>query len=80
MPARLSSPVSRIAAHRTRDDEIPPERHSDLVSHLAALPDPRDRRGLRHQLAGVLAVAVCAVLAGAAALNAWLTRSKRPTD
>ena len=66
--------MSRIAAHRTRDDEIPPERQSDLVSHLAALPDPRDRRGLRHQLAGVLAVAVCAVLAGAkslAAIGEW---------
>jgi len=37
---------------------------------LAALPDPRDRRGLRHDLAGVLAVAVCAVLAGAKSLSA----------
>ena len=44
------------------------------MTYLAALPDPRDRRGLRHDLAGVLAVAVCAVLAGAkslAAIGEW---------
>ena len=70
MPARLSSPVSRIAAHRVPDTDIAPYRCPDLVAHLAALPDPRDRRGLRHQLAGVLAVAVCAVLAGAKSLTA----------
>jgi len=40
---------------------------------LAALPDPRDRRGLRHDLASVLAVAVCAVLAGARSLAAEVT-------
>jgi len=56
--------------HRVDGGEIPPERHSDLLAHLAALPDPRDRRGLRHQLSSVLAVAVCAVLAGARSLTA----------
>jgi len=38
------------------------------------LPDPRDRRGRRHPLAAVLAVAVCAVLAGSktlAAIGEW---------
>lgn len=37
---------------------------------LALLPDPRGRRGRRHRLVGVLAVAVCAVLAGARSLVA----------
>src|SRR5207248_6810733 len=54
--------------------EVAPARCSGLLGRLAALPDPRDRRGLRHDLAGVLAVAVCAVLAGAkslAAIGEW---------
>jgi predicted transposase YbfD/YdcC len=37
----------------------------DLLTALAAVPDPRRRRGVRHRLNVVLAVAVCAVLAGA---------------
>ncbi|WBB50248.1 transposase family protein [Verrucosispora sp. WMMA2044] len=41
---------------------------------LARVPDPRDPRGVRYQLASVLAVAVCAVTAGAstfAAIGDW---------
>jgi predicted transposase YbfD/YdcC len=37
----------------------------DLLAALRAITDPRCRRGVRHQLVAVLAVAVCAVLAGA---------------
>lgn len=46
----------------------------DLLTVLDKVPDPRDPRGLRYPLAGVLAVAVCAVLAGArsfAAIGEW---------
>ncbi|MEV6847111.1 ISAs1 family transposase [Actinoplanes sp. NPDC051411] len=42
---------------------------------LAAVPDPRDPRGVRYPLTALLAVAVCAVLAGAssfAAITDWL--------
>ena len=35
------------------------------MAALAEVPDPRARRGIRHRLVTVLAVAVCAVLAGA---------------
>jgi len=45
-----------------------------LVEVLAVVPDPRDRRGIRHQLPGVVAVALSAVLAGArsyAAIGQW---------
>jgi predicted transposase YbfD/YdcC len=38
---------------------------SDLLVALSRVPDPRDGRGVRHQLVTVLAAAVCAVLAGA---------------
>jgi predicted transposase YbfD/YdcC len=37
----------------------------DLLIALAAVPDPRKSRGVRHRLVTVLAAAACAVLAGA---------------
>src|SRR5262249_46130325 len=44
--------------------------HSWLLPVLAAVPDPRARRGVRHQLAVILGLAVCAVLAGARSFTA----------
>ena len=61
-----SSPITAAAAQ--------PDRASQLLDLLATVPDPRDPRGVRYQLAGVLAVAVTAVLAGArsfAAIGEW---------
>ncbi|MFI5844761.1 ISAs1 family transposase [Catenuloplanes sp. NPDC051500] len=49
--------------------------HGGLLEVLAAIPDPRDPRGVRYPLTSLLAVAVCAVLAGAssfAAITDWL--------
>jgi predicted transposase YbfD/YdcC len=46
-----------------------------LLHALAAVPDPRDPRGVRYPLTALLAVAVCAVMAGAssfAAITDWL--------
>jgi predicted transposase YbfD/YdcC len=48
---------------------------SGLLAVLAAVPDPRDPRGIRYPLPSMLAVAVCAVLAGAvtfAAIADWV--------
>jgi hypothetical protein len=48
----------------------------DLLQALATVPDPRHRRGVRYRLTSLLAVAVCAVLAGAstfAAIGDWAT-------
>jgi len=42
-----------------------PARHDRLLSMLASVPDPRDPRGVRYPLPGVLALTVTAVLAGA---------------
>jgi predicted transposase YbfD/YdcC len=45
-----------------------------LLDDLAQITDPRQRRGRRHPLVGVLGIAVCAVLAGArslAAIGEW---------
>ncbi len=41
-----------------------------LLPVLAAIPDPRARRGVRHRLAVILGLAVCAVLAGARSFTA----------
>jgi predicted transposase YbfD/YdcC len=38
---------------------------TDLLAVLAAVADPRSRRGVRHRCGVVLAIAACAVLAGA---------------
>ena len=46
-----------------------------LLEYLARVPDPRDRRGVRHTLTSLLLAAVAAVLAGArsfAAVGEWV--------
>jgi predicted transposase YbfD/YdcC len=49
--------------------------YTSLLDKLRQVPDPRDRRGIRHALASVLAVAAAAVLAGArsfTAIGEWI--------
>jgi len=61
-----SSPITPAAAQ--------PGRAGHLLELLATVPDPRDPRGVRYPLAGILAVAVTAVMAGArsfAAIGEW---------
>src|ERR1700723_1409344 len=41
-----------------------------LLPVLADVPDPRARRGVRHRLAVILSLALCAVLAGARSFTA----------
>ena len=51
-----------------------PTRHQRLLAVLDTVPDPRDRRGMRYPLAGVLALAVTATVAGCrsfAAIGQW---------
>ena len=58
------------------DTPAQPDRVNQLLELLATVPDPRDPRGVRYSLAGVLAVAVSAVLAGSrsfAAIGEWAT-------
>jgi DDE_Tnp_1-associated len=42
-----------------------PLRPSSLMEHMAELPDPRMRRTQRYHLFDILAIAMCAVIAGA---------------
>jgi hypothetical protein len=57
------------------------EQQRDLLRALTAVPDPRRRRGVRYRLVSLLAVAVCAVLAGAttfAAIADWAADLDEP--
>jgi len=57
-----SSLIEPIAAATTDiDEDVSPV---SLAQVLASVPDPRARRGVRYPLAEVLAVVVCAVVAG----------------
>ncbi|WP_275657233.1 transposase family protein [Streptomyces sp. F-1] len=72
-PARSPSPIpaglGRLATGRPAE----PGEHP-LLDRLATVPDPRRAKGRRHPLAFVLALAACAVLAGAKSLTAISSR------
>jgi hypothetical protein len=66
VPACVSSPIAVVAAHAgPAAHGLPADQDADLLVALAAVPDHRKARGCRHRLVTVLAVNVCAVLAGA---------------
>jgi hypothetical protein len=69
MPALSSFPIDPAIGHLADladDAEDPP----GLLTVLAKVTDPRHRRGIRHRLAVILGLAVCAVLAGARSFTA----------
>ena len=81
MPARPSSPIPAAAQRPSAPAALAPHQCRSLLQHLTQLPDPRQRRGRRHLLVGVLGVAVCAVLAGArslAAIGEWAADAPGP--
>ena len=77
MPAISSSPTALADAATAADVPARPLLSAEsigLLQALAAVPDPRDRRGCRHSLQSVLFLALSAVLAGArsyAAIADW---------
>jgi predicted transposase YbfD/YdcC len=74
VPAAASSLIRPVLAQPSAVASLHPVECPDLLQRLAQVPDPRDRRGLRHPLAGVLALATAAVLTGArslAAITEW---------
>src|SRR3954471_8294745 len=60
MPAVPSSLISSLSGASAL---TVPETADGLPAALADLPDPRARRGIRHQLTVVVTAAVCAVVA-----------------
>jgi hypothetical protein len=76
VPAEASSLIPPALDQLREHPEVAPEEVPGLLDRLAQVPDPRDPRGVRHALVGVLALAACAVLAGATSLLAvgeWIT-------
>jgi hypothetical protein len=63
----MSSSPTLTVVDQFDEDEFPdiPEAPAALLATLKTVPDPRKPRGLRHGLPGILAIAVCAVIAGA---------------
>lgn len=66
MPAGSVSPVSSVAdaLDRWRVGERVEVLSSKFLDVLVSVPDPRDPRGLRYPLAGLLAIAILATAAG----------------
>jgi predicted transposase YbfD/YdcC len=61
-----SSPTYTVVDQFDEDEILDvPKAPTALLAALKAVPDPRKPRGLRHQLPGILAIAACAVMAGA---------------
>jgi predicted transposase YbfD/YdcC len=73
MPAASSLPIDPVLGHLV--DAVDHRGvGAGLLAALAAVPDPRKPRGVRHQINTILALAVCAVMAGCrsfAAIGEW---------
>jgi predicted transposase YbfD/YdcC len=70
VPAPPSSPIDPAISHLADLAEDVAEDPPGLLGVLARVADPRHRRGVRHRLAVILGLAVCAVLAGARSFTA----------
>jgi hypothetical protein len=70
MPAPPSSRIDPALGHLVQLAGDAAEEQAGLLAVLARVADPRHRRGVRHRLAAILGLAVCAVLAGARSFTA----------
>jgi predicted transposase YbfD/YdcC len=70
MPALSSSPIHPVLGYLADLAGDAGEDPAGLLAVLARVNDPRHRRGVRHRLAVILGLAVCAVLAGARSFTA----------
>ncbi|HEX8761610.1 MAG TPA: ISAs1 family transposase [Pseudonocardiaceae bacterium] len=69
MPAASASPIRPVLDHLI--DAVDHQRvGSGVLAVLDAVPDPRKPRGIRHQVNTILALAVCAVMAGCRSFTA----------
>lgn len=71
MPAVSSSPIPTYFDQLTpTTDDLTDMDLLSLSDHLALIPDPRERRGIRHRLLPILLIAAAAVCAGARSFTA----------
>src|SRR5437764_14858464 len=80
-----SSLIDAVRPRPTPGIDVPAvlggDEQQNLLHARTTVPDPRQRRGVRYRLASLLAVAVCAVLAGAttfAAIADWAADLDEP--
>jgi len=82
MPALSSSPIGPVIGHLADLTEDAAGDPPGLLAALARVADPRHRGGVRHRLAVILWLAVCAVLAGArwfTAIAGWAADAAEQT-
>jgi predicted transposase YbfD/YdcC len=70
MPGLLSPPATGVIGHLAAVTEDAGKGGPGLLAVLAKVADPRHRRGVRHRLAVILNLTVCAVLAGTRSFTA----------
>ena len=70
MPAPPSSLIDPALGHLVELAGDVTGQQPGLLELLARVADPRHRRGVRHRLAGILGLALCAVVAGARSFTA----------
>lgn len=70
MPAAPSLSIPPVVAQLASAAEEREVTGPGLLAALSAVPDPRDPRGVRHEMGVILALGLCAVLAGARSFTA----------
>jgi hypothetical protein len=82
MPAPSSSPIDPAIGHLIELAADAAREPPGLLGVLAGVADPRHRRGVRHRLAVILGLALCAVVAGArpfTAIAEWASDADEQT-
>jgi DDE_Tnp_1-associated/Transposase DDE domain len=78
MPALSSLPIHPVVAHLAAAADSDRLAGAGVMAALAKVPDPRARRGVRHQISAILTLAACAVLAGCrsfTAIGEWVANA-----
>jgi DDE_Tnp_1-associated len=73
--SRISAALERLSRLPASDRALLSGQCPGLAEYLEGVPDPRNRRGVRHGLTSLLMAAVAAVLAGTWPALAQATRA-----
>ena len=81
MPADPSSSIPSALTQLAHADPLGPAEAPGLLTYLATIGDPRARKGRRHPLVAILAMAAAAVVTGARSITAiaeWAADTPQP--